>query len=484
MKITKLALVWAVSAIMLIGIVAAGGASFTMAAGTPAFYNVKTYGAVGNGVTDDTVAIRNAIAAAVNGGVVFFPEGTYSVQQQSTETALLTVSKPIHLLGTGYKSVISVKSTVPATVDVIKLSPGVGTGWMYKIRDLAIKPASGTPARHAILLDTPASGQFLSKLLIEHNVLGPFGGYGIALNNPVPYDGLFTSAIENNRIEGGIWLENAGSNVDISGNAITGNNVGVTVKMVSGAANLSISNNLIESKKGGVSVTAGNEVKIMNNAITQNQANDASAGQRNLIHISGPSGGAAVSNTHIIGNKLNGDPALNGSTLENAIYLDNAGATRIYNNVITKGVNEAIKITSTTTGTDIGYNNTINASGSNAVNDSGASTIGVVKPAVLENSWVDYDIVNYEAASYLKDGEGTVYVQGLIKNGTTTGGTRLFVLPNGFRPKLNKRFQITTHDGSAYTNGEIEVKANGDVVIIRASGNYLSLEGVSFSTIE
>lgn len=45
------------------------------------FFNVKNYGATGDGATDDATAIRAAIAAAfaVGGGVVFFPPGTYMV---------------------------------------------------------------------------------------------------------------------------------------------------------------------------------------------------------------------------------------------------------------------------------------------------------------------------------------------------------------------------------------------------------------------
>lgn len=40
--------------------------------------NVKDYGATGNGVTDDTAAIQNAInAVTTNGGTVFFPSGHY-----------------------------------------------------------------------------------------------------------------------------------------------------------------------------------------------------------------------------------------------------------------------------------------------------------------------------------------------------------------------------------------------------------------------
>lgn len=44
-------------------------------------WNVKRFGAMGDGVTDDSAAIENAIrqADAVGGGVVYFPPGTYAV---------------------------------------------------------------------------------------------------------------------------------------------------------------------------------------------------------------------------------------------------------------------------------------------------------------------------------------------------------------------------------------------------------------------
>jgi parallel beta-helix repeat protein len=48
-------------------------------------FDVRTYGAKGDGKTDDTVAVRSAIAAAVEGGqggIIFFPAGTYAVCPQ------------------------------------------------------------------------------------------------------------------------------------------------------------------------------------------------------------------------------------------------------------------------------------------------------------------------------------------------------------------------------------------------------------------
>lgn len=46
-----------------------------------AFFNVKDYGAVGDGIADDTIAIQNAINAALNGGTLYFPHGTYITTQ-------------------------------------------------------------------------------------------------------------------------------------------------------------------------------------------------------------------------------------------------------------------------------------------------------------------------------------------------------------------------------------------------------------------
>lgn len=47
----------------------------------PGFYNVKDFGAVGDGMTDDTIAIKSALAyiGSRNGGTLNFPEGDYFI---------------------------------------------------------------------------------------------------------------------------------------------------------------------------------------------------------------------------------------------------------------------------------------------------------------------------------------------------------------------------------------------------------------------
>jgi hypothetical protein len=53
-------------------------------ASATAIVNVMNYGATGNGSTDDTAAINNAIAALVSGDTLLFPCGTYKVSSQLT----------------------------------------------------------------------------------------------------------------------------------------------------------------------------------------------------------------------------------------------------------------------------------------------------------------------------------------------------------------------------------------------------------------
>jgi len=61
------------------------------------FYNVRDFGAVGDGQTDDTIAIRSAFAyiASRNGGTLTFPEGDYKV------TSPIAMPSGIIIRGTG-----------------------------------------------------------------------------------------------------------------------------------------------------------------------------------------------------------------------------------------------------------------------------------------------------------------------------------------------------------------------------------------------
>ena len=70
-----------------------------------AVFNVKNYGAVGDGTTDDYTSVTNAISAAhtAGGGIVYFPTGTYRINSQivmpNLGTGTLYQQNPITLRG-------------------------------------------------------------------------------------------------------------------------------------------------------------------------------------------------------------------------------------------------------------------------------------------------------------------------------------------------------------------------------------------------
>lgn len=68
-----------------------------------AILDIKSYGAVGNGRTDDTRAIRNALTAAAAGGTVYVPAGTYL-------TSPLVIRSGVTLFGDGWKSKLKLQS--------------------------------------------------------------------------------------------------------------------------------------------------------------------------------------------------------------------------------------------------------------------------------------------------------------------------------------------------------------------------------------
>jgi Pectate lyase superfamily protein len=71
------------------------GGAVTLAPSTH-IYNVLAFGALGNGVADDSVAIRAAVAAcaAAGGGQVYFPNGTYVISEAVPNSSGYCINAP------------------------------------------------------------------------------------------------------------------------------------------------------------------------------------------------------------------------------------------------------------------------------------------------------------------------------------------------------------------------------------------------------
>lgn len=94
-----------------------GGGSGGGGGGVPSWFNVKDYGATGDGTTDDTSAINDAIAAlnAAGTGVLYFPatDDFYAIS-----SALTTITVPAQVMGDGKDRDISriIQSSTTANI--------------------------------------------------------------------------------------------------------------------------------------------------------------------------------------------------------------------------------------------------------------------------------------------------------------------------------------------------------------------------------
>jgi hypothetical protein len=140
-----------------------------------------------------------------------------------------------------------------------------------------------------------------------------------------------------------------------------------------------------------------------------------------------------------------------GTLVEDNTFLNGAGAST------------AIDIGSDCQDVRIGAN-TFNSGISVKVNDAGVGTMGVVKAATLENSWVAYNVAN-ETLQFIKSSDGMVHVYGSIASGTATTGTRVTQLPTGFRPSKIVTALIMQSNGTVDAIARATIESDGSVRI-------------------
>lgn len=132
--------------------------------------NVKRFGAVGNGIADDTSAIQAAIDA-VTVGTVYLPTGTYKI------TSALTLHSNVTLRGDGDgKTVISQASTGANGLTGVDVSS-------VTINNLRINgPGSGTGTGIKLTRSAAANTAYIN---IKNVMVYFFGVDGIELSNPI-----------------------------------------------------------------------------------------------------------------------------------------------------------------------------------------------------------------------------------------------------------------------------------------------------------
>jgi hypothetical protein len=436
--------------------------------------NVKTFGAKGNGINDDTLAIQTAIDSLPSGATLLIPDnGFFIVSQQGTNKYCLNITKPIYVTGNGK---IIVKSTVPNDVDVIRYSPTDSNALGGGFSNFSILPETGSPARYPIHLDVTDPNKHIARHTIRNIHVEGFVNSSIKLTNPTGNDGYFLSSIVDCYLGGGILLERAGDSIQVLKNKIFGSTRGIEISAVTGAACIAIEDNNITTSKGAIKLTNCVQTKIVRNQLEQTVVYNGVVGQDGMIYMSG------CSNCDIESNNLNAY----GTNIKHNIMIDGGRSNKIKRNYLTKGVNECINLMSGGTKHDITYDNTF-ASGvtfiSPSILDNGTETIGVKKTPVLQNGWVDWN-VSFETYFY-KDSDGIVHINGTLKNGTVTDGTVIFNLPVGYRPDENFRIGVVCYNGATglLEPGEVVLTPTGDFMASIVRAGRLNITGISFKAV-
>jgi hypothetical protein len=133
-------------------------------------FNVKDYGAIGDGVANDTSSINSAITAAVNGGIIFFPPGTYV----TTGNHVITGGK-IQIVGSGVASTNISHSGNNVCFQFT--APGI-TNQRAGIKHLLITGNSGNAACGIEFRDLNYGGWAEHVRVVDYTVYG-----GILLHN-------------------------------------------------------------------------------------------------------------------------------------------------------------------------------------------------------------------------------------------------------------------------------------------------------------
>jgi hypothetical protein len=118
--------------------------------------DVRKYGAVGNGVVDDTTAIQAAINAADNHGVVFFPSGQYKVT-----SSLSFVRAGVTIIGSGWQETDGFGSRGSCIVGAIVAgTPVVAITARVVMRDIEVRATDGS--NYAIFVSGAARSLFIN----------------------------------------------------------------------------------------------------------------------------------------------------------------------------------------------------------------------------------------------------------------------------------------------------------------------------------
>lgn len=442
--------------------------------------NVKTYGAKGDGVTDDSLAIKNTIDYAIaNKKRIFFPKGRYLVNSaivnnlNSTDLIIEGETRDEfvpHQTEILWRGGAGIMFTFNSCKNVKFLNIAI-SGYDYGVDVNCLSVGSiGIKADGSVILENVTflgfenfiewNGGYYHKFINCYFRFTKIGFKNFNANNLIfdkckAFDfetlltvsgGSGTVVIDKCSIEK--WVNSAFL-------AVSGNN-----------AHISINNSYFENfpsttPPSGITgnytsafaINGFGSAIVQGNTIFTNGIRRFIFGTTTLKHVT------SIGNRILYSNSASGDLEyyiLNGGSLETIIAND------IADNILTQSGAYTPTYINNFTG----------------VKDSSSKIYNpFTKKDITPVSWTTLTLLNNWTGSagygYAKDSAGVVRCRGRLLAGTKTDGTVLFTLPEGFRPAYNKMF--------TYGTVRILVTTGGNVEIYNiTTDTYIEINGINF----
>jgi parallel beta-helix repeat protein len=415
--------------------------------------SVKGYGAKGDGTSDDTIAIQNAInIVKPTGGKVLFPKGRYLI------SSAITVPSYVTLEGIGEKSeIFTVTNNLSLIVSETNAEKVV-------VRNLKVS-GNGTGTQPANAIDAPnvsAAGCGIvfigvNKGLIENCIVDNCGGNGLNGNNGIAgiylTYGCHDCIVTKNRItncRNGINEDNffcqatkdAQNNL-VSQNYIDGCRFGIATDCYLSAKGFQVINNTIRNcMYTAVDVNKTSQVLIKGNWIEGNGNTQQTGVYSTAINIYGNSDGSVnPQNVLVEGNMLINNYYHGIKVTNNSYYIS------ILNNQILGGSN-------TQTG-----GNGILLQASRYVTVKGNTIENMLGTGIYGNPLtINSIVINVDKAII----EGN-QIKGNSRHGVYFEATSYTVISNN-RVDGNALEAANTYNGITLTSGSVNNSINGNVV--------------------
>lgn len=360
-------------------------------------FDVRDYGAKGDGNTDDTQAIQKAIeaAAAAGGGKVYVPSGTWVVSDSDGSGNALVLKSNVALTGDGAGETVLKLADGGASSGTASLL-GVASG--STVRDAAVSDLTldGNQANTSGELSgwSQAGAGSVTNLVIDGVTATDFSGSGFDLTEPAVNLTVRNSTAQNNTLDGfalggslpaATFQDNRG--VDNGRNGINVTLGGQALSLTDNVASGNGADGIFVHNESGVdtgyfSVIGGD---VHDNAGDGIHVRGIEYGgvYRVDIHGNGGSGVDLQGTTHVeVSDNIIHDNAQTSDTAEVAIRsLGGTNGTQnfVYDNIITGGANSTwgvAEIPSSTAGVDgsVIFGNVINGTATGDINAPGSES--------------------------------------------------------------------------------------------------------------